>query len=238
MTYRRRLLNLLGIRDPGHPWIVRAQRLRRKILRTDERLRDNYLKSVAVPKLQIGGGWNRLDGWLNTDLALRPGVMLMDATERFPFPDETFQFIYTEHMIEHVSYEQGVFMLQECYRVMLKGAVIRVTTPNLATITDLCNENLTDMQQKYLSWICRTFVSHSSTSRRAFAINVFFRLWGHQFIYDEETLADVLSTTGFSSVKRHRLRISDWPTLQNLERTDRYPEGLLDFESLALEAVK
>jgi hypothetical protein len=43
---------------------------------------------------------------------------------------------------------------------------------------------------------------------------------------------------GFSSVKRRRLGDSDNPDLRNLENQQRYPEGLLDFESIALEARK
>src|SRR5439155_9911959 len=110
------LARLLGIRNPAHPWVVRAQRVRRKILRSDQRLRKDYLLRTDQPKLQIGGGWNRLDGWLNTDRDLVPGVMMMDATERFPFADETIAFVYTEHMIEHLPQPQGAFMLRECHR--------------------------------------------------------------------------------------------------------------------------
>ena len=69
-------------------------------------------------------------------------------------------------------------------------------------------------------------------------VNAFFRLWGHQFIYDEETLARAMSTAGFHSIKRRCLRESDYLPLRNLENKQRYPEGLLDFESIALEASK
>ena len=165
--------------------------------------------------------------------------MVMDATERFPFADETIEFLYTEHMIEHISQADGAFMLRECYRVMRKGGVIRVTTPNLAAIAGLCGDNLSPVQREYLAWFCKTFITEPCQSQAAATtINAFFRLWGHQFIYDEVTLTGALRVAGFHSISRVRLRESAHPDLRNLENTERYPDGLLEFESVALEAHK
>jgi predicted SAM-dependent methyltransferase len=235
---KHRLLHLVGLRDPEHPWVVRAQRWRRKILQTDERIRSDYFQKTARPKLHIGGGWHRLDGWLNTDLGLVPGVMVMDAIQDFPFAAGTFEYIYTEHMIEHVSYEQGAYMLRECHRVMHKGGVIRVTTPDLAVITGLCTQDLSDVQRRYLSWFYPAFIPEGCPRTPAIAINAFFRMWGHQFLYDEETLRGAMQAAGFGSIRRLRLGHSDHPELQKLENQQRYPEGLLDFESVALEGRK
>src|SRR5882724_8198344 len=87
MTVRlsQSLLHLLGLGDPAHPYLVRAQRLRRAMMRSDERLRNDYLHIAAKPKLNVGGGWRLLDGWLNTDIEIIPDVMRMDATQPFPF---------------------------------------------------------------------------------------------------------------------------------------------------------
>ena len=232
------LLWVFGIRDLEHPGLVYAQRVRRKILRVDRRLRDEYLRKSAVPKLQIGGGWHRLNGWLNTDIELIPGVLRMDATRRFPFADGTFQYVYTEHMIEHVQFAQGIFLLRECHRVMREGGVIRVTTPDLASIVGLYGSNLSDVQKQYLSWFCQTFLPPDFPPTRANVINAFFRRWGHQFIYDEQSLADALRAAGFDSIERRRLGNSDYEALRNLENEQRYPVSLLDYESVALEGCK
>ena len=235
---KERLLHLLRLSDPAHPCVIRARQLRRSILRSDERLWTDYLRKTTTPRLHIGGGWRLLDGWLNADLELIPDVMHMDATQRFPFRDGTFQYVYTEHMIEHVPYPQGAFMLRECHRVMRKGGVIRVITPDLAAITGLYRGDLSADQKKYLSWFCQTFVPAEYPPNAVSAVNAMFRLWGHQFIYDEETLADTMRAAGFSSVTRWALGDSDHSDLQNLGNEQRYPEGLLNFESLALEGCK
>jgi predicted SAM-dependent methyltransferase len=239
MTVRLRqsLLHLLGLDDPAHPYIIRAHRLRRAVLRSDERLRNAYLPQTTKPKLHIGGGWRRLDGWLNTDIEVIPDVMHMDATKPFPFRDRTFQYVYSEHMIEHVPHEKGTYMLRECYRVMRQGGVIRVITPNLSAILGLYSLVLSAEQEKYLQWFCQTFTPERPPSASS-AINAMFRLWGHQFIYDEQTLADAMRTAGFDSVARYPVSHSNHPELQNIANESRYPEGLLNFESVTLEGIK
>lgn len=240
MTVRLRqsLLHLLGLDDPAHPYIVRAHRLRRAVLRSDERLRNAYLHKTTKPKLHIGGGWSRLDGWLNTDIELIPDVMRMDATQRLPFADGTFNYVYTEHMIEHVSYQKAMYMLRECHRVMKEGGVIRIVTPDLAAIVGLYGSELRVDQQEYLLWFCRTLVPPEFPDNAASAINAMFRQWGHQFIYDEQTLMHSMRAAGFRSIERCVLGQSCHLDLQNLENQERYPKGLLNFESVALEGLK
>jgi len=218
--------------------MIAAQRMRRRMLRADNDMCEKYLASAPVTKLHVGGGPRCLAGWLNTDIALFPGVMQMDAGQPFPFSDAVFDYVFTEHMIEHVSVESAMLMLRECYRVLKNGGVIRVTTPNLAAILGLYDKNLSELQQNYLNWFCKTFLPPDRASTPAHAVNAMFRMWGHQHIYDEETLTDALLKTGFGEVRRQSLMQSECPELRNLENVARYPESLLEFESIALEARK
>ena len=46
---------------------------------------------------------NRKEGWINIDLAV--GVDLQpDRRERLPFPDDSVEFIYSEHFFGHLNY--------------------------------------------------------------------------------------------------------------------------------------
>lgn len=225
-------------RFAGHPLVVRAHRLKRRLLRADQRLWRTYLASAREPKLHIGGGWHRLEGWLNTDLAAIPGVVIMDATRPFPFETGTFAYMFSEHMIEHVGYEQGLAMLRECHRTLKPGGVIRITTPDLAAITKLYAGARGGVQDRYLAWFYQAFLPPRHPRTPASVLNAHFRMWGHQFLYDEHTLSGSLTAAGFSRVVRRPLGESAHVPLRAIENTARYPEGLLDFESVALEAEK
>ena len=93
-----------------------ARRLRRRIRRpfkpSDRVIAARYLAQSSTPKLNIGCGIHLLTGWLNTDYSPElPPVMYLDARQRFPFKEETFDYIFSEHVIEHVSYSDGMKML-------------------------------------------------------------------------------------------------------------------------------
>src|SRR6266481_6546302 len=65
----------------------------------------------AERKLQCGCGTNLLPDWLNTDiggtgLSCRTRAYL-DVTRGLPFPDGSLARIFSEHMIEHLTLDQG-----------------------------------------------------------------------------------------------------------------------------------
>ena len=224
---------------PNNSWILKAYKLKRKFLGVDKHLREEYLRNnCQAMLLQIGGGSNLLAGWLNTDLDIFPGVMQLDATKPYPFEDETFDFIFTEHMIEHVPYGGGNLMLCECFRVLKKGGIIRVTTPDLRSLVRLYDREFYSLEEQYFSFFKKEFVPDDYPSTVATILNLFFRLWGHQFIYDEETLTNLMISVGFGNIESKSLGKSAYPELQNLEHETRYPDQLLSFESICLEGIK
>ncbi len=54
-----------------------------------------------------------------------------DARYPYPFTDETFQWISSEHFIEHITPFQAVQWLKECFRLLKRGGVLRISTPDL-----------------------------------------------------------------------------------------------------------
>ena len=226
------------IRDSIPSFAVAKQWLKRKVLRTDRRILRDYLRKESEPKLHLGSGWHRLEGWLNTDLDIVPGVLKMDARKPFRLPSGCFQYVFTEHMIEHVSYGEALLMLRECHRVLREGGVLRVTTPDLRFLIGLYNNPDKDIHKRYITWMCETFVPYVDAPSAIFTVNEFMHLWGHRFIYDEETLRETLFRSGFSSIKRCKLMESAWPVLRGVESVDREPEGFIELESMAIEAIK
>ena len=201
---------------------------------------DAYLNTHAVRKLQIGSEGMELADWLNTDLKPRPpGVFYMNAVEPFPFPDRTFDYIFSEHMIEHVPYSDGQKMLAECHRVLKDGGKIRIATPNLANLIRTYVEPANDQVRDYLEWQVSFSKLPESANRSCHVLNLFARAWGHQFVYDAETLSVALGTQGFRHLEQFAVGVSDDPVLQGLEKHGTgIGEQWNEFETLIVQGVK
>ena len=200
-----------------------------------------YLKAHPLRKLQIATSNNLLPGWLNTDISLNHrAVVYLDATKCFPFADDTFDYIMAEHMIEHIEYEAGQTMLQECYRVLKPGGRVRVSTPNLRVLLALHSREKTDAQRHYVDWAIGRFMPGVQVCKDVFVINNFFRAWGHRFLYDEETLRQALYASGFRDITLYKPGDSADPMLKNVECHGKElgSEDINQFETIVAEGNK
>ncbi len=201
----------------------------------------DYLKAHPVKKLQLATSNNLLPGWLNTDVFLNHHpVVYLDATKRFPFHDNTFDYIVAEHMIEHVEYQAGQAMLRECFRVLKAGGRVRVATPDLRVLLSLHSREKTDIQRYYIDWAVARFMPEIRECKDVFVINNFFRAWGHCFLYDEEALRHALYTSGFRDISFYKPGESTDPMLRNLESHGRElgAEDINEFETIVVEGRK
>lgn len=200
----------------------------------------NYLKGAGdFTGLQIGAGPHRLDGWLQTDLEPDLRTVYMDATRRFPFPDMTFNYIVAEHVIEHITYADALKMLRECYRVLKAQGVIRISTPNIELTHQLMHSPLTSTLERYVSWSNGTFGGADSLNSAIHVVNRLQHGWGHQFLYDVDTLVNALRQSGFAKVVECTPNKSDHAALADV---DRHALGIgeeaNELESLLVEATK
>ncbi|MGE0315516.1 MAG: methyltransferase domain-containing protein [Lautropia sp.] len=213
--------------------------VRRGLGRVDRRRIDAHLGGPGPVRLHLGCGEHLLQGWLNADFfPTAPDVIHIDATRRFPLPDASVDRIFSEHMIEHLSYVDGLTMLAECRRVLKPGGRIRVSTPDLLALLDLCRKDRSALQQQFLDWSTERFIDWAPYAGEAIFLNHFVRSWGHQFVYDEATLRDSMRRCGFAEITAHAINLSDDPLLRDLENEARMPAGLLALHSMTLEAVR
>lgn len=206
--------------------------LRRRII-------SSYLALERHPKLHLGCGGHLLKGWLNADRSLlnRAGRVYVDASEKLPFPSNTFAFIFTEHFISCLTLEQGVSLFSEFQRILRSGGVVRTSTPDLAALMDvyLCEQ---PQYRDYVHWASKTFLGSSNDSR-AMVINNFFYGFDYRFIYDYKTLAWALKQAGFSRVVETKIGESDHPELRAIEGHGQFiPPRFNQLETIVLEATK
>jgi len=212
---------------------------RRLLLGVDRKVIQGYLDSHDVRKLHLGCGRNILPGWLNSDYFPRSAAVLhLDARGRFPFAAGQFDYVYSEHMIEHIAYPEGAAMVQESFRVLKPGGKLRISTPDLAFLLDLRRSDRSQLQNDYIQWATEKFVKGAPYADDTFVINNFVRRWGHLFIYDEKTLRAAFVSAGFAAVVRCNLNESDDSALRNLENEKRMPKGFLRLETMTIEGTK
>ena len=197
-----------------------------------------YLSTHGVRKLHIGAGDGALAGWLNTDID--PGVedvFFLDATKPFPFDEQTFDYVYSEHMIEHIDRREAAFMLRECRRVMKAGGTIRIATPDLEVLAGLYAGNGDPDKHHYIKWITNRFMKNANDYQPGFVINQAFYNWGHQFLYDGELLAKALRDAGFIDIQRQSMGESEDEHLRRIDSHGKFIEDdrIAAFETMVLE---
>ncbi|MBC7401143.1 MAG: methyltransferase domain-containing protein [Mucilaginibacter sp.] len=106
-------------------------------------------------KIHFGCGPRILKGWINIDLSYahfrpylqyytdkhypesirgtRADLYIINIIEHgLPLPDESVDIIFQEDFFEHLTQKEQIVFLAETLRVMKKGAIHRINTPNLA----------------------------------------------------------------------------------------------------------
>ena len=202
---------------------------------------NKYLIKNKVRKLQIGSGSNVIDGWFNTDINIRENIYYLDLKKKFLFSDNIFDYIYSEHSIEHFTVDEGVFLLKECFRVLKHNGRIRIATPGLKNLINYYNCD-SELHNKYTNWEFNSFIKKKNSTNictKCVVINNFYRDWGHKFIYDFETLKKVLEYSGFTEVYECEILKSTISDLCGLERhLKKVNFNYNIIETMVVEAVK
>ena len=194
-----------------------------------------YAAAAGEPKLHIGCGKQVRPGWFNTDFQpFYEGAYYLDGTKPFPFPDNTFDRAFSEHMIEHVTYEQGRHFLRELYRVMKPDGRVRIATPNLRTLAALYAEPQSEEQRTYIKTVIDTYNPTVGDHLAGFAINQLFG-FNHLFLYDRDTLGLILKQAGFVKVEEYSSERTEDVAFRGM---DAHANDYICYETLVLEAAK
>lgn len=213
-----------------------------------KRIIQYYLESESQKKLQIGCGSNVLKTWLNTDVNDQLiDVAFLDAGAPFPIPSDTFDFVYSEHMFEHIHLALQINMIKESYRVLKKGGVLRIATPNLAFLIELYEKPNEGLNKTYMKWAVNDSpylidVKNKIQDKKfyhCYVINNFFKAWGHQLIHDVSSLKGLGLQYGFAKVEESEVGHSIHKDLQNIEKHGSIiPPEFNKLETMVLEFTK
>lgn len=149
--------------------------------------------------LEIGAGKSKKVGLLTTDLNLRSDYPF-DLRIGLPFPDESIDFIYAEHVLEHFQFKDVVMLLEECKRVMKHGAVLKISVPDASIYL-----NAYFKPDGFDHKAFCTYDAGLDYQARINYVNYMFYMDGyHRHMFDEESLLIVLSSVGFDKVSARK----------------------------------
>lgn len=148
-------------------------------------------------KLNLGCGKDLKKGWINIDSAEQfknssDLELTYNLAKGIPFPDNSVDFIYHEHLIEHLNASDGAKLTTECYRVLKPNAIIRLACPDLDDLIQTYLDDAFDSKD----WV-KTICPHLVGKSRGEVFNISVREWGHKYIYNADDLISLLCSAGF-----------------------------------------
>ncbi len=151
-------------------------------------------------KLNLGCFYaGKEEGWINVDAIPTPCVdFVWDLRIPSPLREGSVQYIFCEHMFEHLDYhEEALPFLKDCFRLLRSGGILRIVVPDAEKFCKVYSSNDWNEAEKLRGKDCVQTLME--------LVNDVFRQSGeHQFAYDEETLRMKLTEAGFTGILRSR----------------------------------
>lgn len=166
--------------------LFKKERTLNKIL--DTKNSPLYLNLGSGPRGLTDSRWLNVDGYKDNNVHF-----CLDLTKSLPLPNNRFEGIFCEHVLEHFTMDKGRQLLSECFRILAPGGCIRLIVPDGEKIMRTYFENPGELVKR----------RQSVTSCDMEAVNSYFRQrYEHQIAYDEKLLAWQLQAVGFIEVER------------------------------------
>jgi predicted SAM-dependent methyltransferase len=202
-----------------------------------------YLRTTPKPKIQIGAGPSNAAGWLNTDIEPTPGQAYLDATKPMPFPDGSVYYIFGEHVIEHLDYDDALGFFKEAHRVLAPGGKLRMVTPNLNQFIALFNDKDVEHSAKTSHYIARKLDSQKNWDKTidpsCLILNNEMHAFGHMFLYTPVMLKESYRLAGFTDIRQY---VAGETSDQAFTTVELRPRGewkdVNAFEAMAIEATR
>jgi predicted SAM-dependent methyltransferase len=158
------------------------------------------LRHSGKSLLNVGCGPNINPDFINLDYYWRPGIDLCwDITRGFPLADGVVSGIFTEHCLEHISFDQCKGVLREFYRMLKPAGRVRIVVPDAELYLKLYLRS-TAGERVLFPYV--SDADYAAGYCPIMAVNRVFRDYGHQYAYDFDCLSRILQGAGFTGVTR------------------------------------
>lgn len=197
-----------------------------------------FLKKLPPEKglhrklLNLGCGSKRYEIFVNADFyttrisgwgrrSSRKPDWMVDVRRPLECPDNYWDGVFSEHLMEHLTYADARRAFSEILRTLKPSCWLRVSVPDLEKFVRFYQTgNAQIFERAPRKW-----------SIRAEAMADITQMWGHQSVWDREMMDKVLSEVGFTNIRRQSFRRGNDPDLLQDDTEKKW-------ESLYVEAQK
>lgn len=192
---------------------------------------------MQLNKIHLACGNNLFNGWENYDYFPTNGAGHIDLLQPLPFENNSVDYIYFEHALEHFDEVDGFKLMKEINRVLKLKGTIRIVTPSLDTYInrylnwkDDINNNHRQIFHNETQFLNYAFFGENVNDDIKFLNNLKSQQVGHKFLYSTKNLINKLNDLGFNS-EICEYKVSKHSHLHNLETRP-------DYKDLIIEATK
>ena len=156
--------------------------------------------------------------------------------------DETYNGVYSEHFIEHLTKEEGINYFKEMFRIMKPGGVIRSIWPPMEFVEWLRQDEDLDkhpwVQHYYRFYIVKHKFAPKGTEfmrmQDQCAEGIMWQNGEHKHIWRKQELVDSLKEIGYNNIREYKYQQSGLPAFANIDT----PGDIRAFHSAVIEASK
>ncbi len=150
-------------------------------------------KRLDPHRLEIGCGPSRKSGFITSDLNLHSDFPY-DFTAGLPFPDESIDFIYAEHVFEHFAYGELKALVADCRRVLRPGGTISVSVPDARIyINAYSSDTVLDLDR-----FARYRFGLTFSSKIDYLNHIFYMDGQHRNMFEPTSLVSLFIDAGFT----------------------------------------
>jgi len=158
-------------------------------------------------------------------------VRFHNVAHGLPFENGTVTAVYASHVLEHLTHSQARYFLEESFRVIAPGGVIRVVVPNLeALATRYLSRKSSGAPDrlpadKFMAAL-RTCPDYSSLPLLLRLYRAYNDTLSHKWMYDAESLQSLLRDVWFRDAMQKGYLESLIPNIADVETASRFEDGV------------
>jgi predicted SAM-dependent methyltransferase len=197
-----------------------------------------------MTKINLGSGPKSANGWINFDFGLLPllgkinltkllatfgfldaiyvvkwpKIKYRDIRKKFPYKNDSVDYIYCSHVLEHFEKYEAKNILLESRRILGRKGIIRIVLPDLKKIIDKY-ENAKTFNNEYFGFEKDKFEGLLGNLKKKF-------IRPHLWMYDFEEIKSLLIEAGFENIKLKRFKEGNCPDIKYLDLVEHEPISL------------